>query len=139
MNDYRWADLRVGLQHQFETGVTGDSIDTFAGLTGDVSPLHCDATFAVASGYRDRVAHGMLTASCYSTLVGVHLPGRFALLHGLDIHFTSPVYPGDILIVTGTIDFLSDAVRQMEISAEIRNQDAKRVSRARIRVGLHEP
>ncbi len=138
MNEYRWADLRVGIEQQFKVEVTGDLIDTYARLSGDISPLHCDAAFAVASGYRERVAHGMLTASFYSTLVGVYLPGRLALLHGLDIHFTSPVYAGDTLLVIGTIAFLSDAVRQMEISSEIRNQDAKRVSKARIRVGLHE-
>jgi 3-hydroxybutyryl-CoA dehydratase len=138
VNEYRWADLRAGLQHQFRAEVTSDLIDTFARVSGDISPLHCDAAFALANGYRDRVAHGMLTASLYSTLVGVHLPGKYALLHGLDVSFTSPVYAGDTLMVTGTIDFLSDAVRQMEISAEIRNQDAKRVSKARIRVGLLE-
>lgn len=139
MNEYHWSDLRVGLQHEFRVGVTAGLIDAFTRLSGDISPLHSDAGFAVSTGYRQQIAHGMLTASFYSTLVGVHLPGRFALLHGLDVHFTAPVYAGDTLAVSGEVVFLSDAVRQMEISAEIRNQDAKRVSKAKIRVGLHEP
>jgi 3-hydroxybutyryl-CoA dehydratase len=139
VNAYHWADLRTGLQHQFQVDVTPELIDTFARLSGDISPLHTEGGFAVSRGYRERVAHGMLTASFYSTLVGVHLPGKFALLHGLDVHFTTPVYAGDTLVVSGEVVFLSDAVRQMEISAEIRNQDAKRVSKAKIRVGLHEP
>jgi 3-hydroxybutyryl-CoA dehydratase len=139
VNEYRWSDLSVGMRQEFQAEVTAELVDAFIDLTGDVSPLHCDREFALQRGFRDRVVHGMLTASWYSTLVGVYLPGKFALLHGLDIDFTRPVFPGDTLTVSGTIAFMSEAVSRFEIAAEIRNQHFERVSRAKIRVGVHEP
>jgi acyl-CoA thioesterase FadM len=69
--------------------------------------------------------------------VGVYLPGKYALLQGIDIDFNSPCYAGDRLKVEGEIVFLSDAFRRMEVKASIRNDNNKLVSRATIRVGLH--
>lgn len=138
MNDYRWADLTIGMSEEFVVVVEPASIDAFVALTGDHSPLHVDSDCAREAGFRERLAHGMLTASYYSTLVGIHLPGRYALLQGIDVDFILPVYPGDTLTVSGTIAFLSEAVRRAEIAAEIRNADGARVSKAKIRVGIRE-
>lgn len=138
MNEYGWADLAIGMRAEFAVVVESASIDAFVALTGDNSPLHVDSECARAAGFRERLVHGMLTASYYSTLVGIYLPGRYALLQGLDVDFTLPVYPGDTLTVSGTIAFLSEAVRRAEIAAEIRNADGARVSKAKIWVGIRE-
>jgi 3-hydroxybutyryl-CoA dehydratase len=79
----------------------------------------------------------MLTSSLYSQLVGVYLPGKYALLGGIDIDFHSPCFAGDKLEVQGEIVFLLDAYHRMEIKASIRNAGRKLVSKATIRVGLH--
>ncbi len=136
MKEYRWEDLRIGLEHDFEVTLTAEMIETFAALSGDTNPLHVDAAYAVAQGFPGPVAFGMLTASFYSRLVGVYLPGRFALLHGMDLHFVSPAHAGDLLLVSGQISFLNDAYHQAEIKARIRRAD-KVISKAKIRVGLH--
>jgi acyl dehydratase len=80
----------------------------------------------------------MLTAAFYSTLAGMHLPGKYALIHGVDVEFTAPVLVGDQLTVSGTIVQLVEAYRRMEIKARIRNGAGETVSRARLKVGLHE-
>lgn len=138
MNEYGWADLAVGLREEFAVVVDQESVDAFVALTGDDNPLHVDSESARAAGFRERLVHGLLVASYYSTLVGIHIPGRYALLHGLDVEFSLPVYPGDILTVSGAITFLSEAVRRAEIAAEIRNGQGARVSKAKIRVGIRE-
>jgi 3-hydroxybutyryl-CoA dehydratase len=138
MNHFRWGDLRVGLRAEFDAVVTESMMAAFAEISGDVNPLHLDATFAEQAGHRSPVVYGLLTSSFYSTLVGVHLPGELAILQGIDIHFHRPVYVGDRLKVAGEITFLSDAVRRVEIAASIHNANEERVSRARIRAGLHE-
>jgi acyl-CoA thioesterase FadM len=68
----------------------------------------------------------------------MHLPGKHALLHGIDLEFKSPAYIGDRLSVSGEIVYLNDAYHRLEVKARIVNQDGKIISKATIRVGLHE-
>lgn len=138
MNELRWEDIRVGLAAVFDVTVTLEMMTQFRVLSGDTNPLHQDSEFAAEAGHPAPVAFGMLTASFYSQLVGVHLPGRFAILHGMDVDFHRPVYVGDRLFVSGEVSFLSEAVRRIELAAVIRDSAGRRVSKARIRAGLHE-
>lgn len=110
----------------------------FLGISGDRNPLHIDASYAREHGFKDKVVYGMLISSFYSTLVGVYLPGRQALLHGMDISFHKPVYAQDTLTVEGEVSFLNNAYRQMEIKAKITNQNGERVSAAKIKAGFHD-
>ncbi|WP_301100600.1 MaoC/PaaZ C-terminal domain-containing protein [Propionivibrio sp.] len=138
MNEYRFQDLSPGLSCSFGVNVTDSMMDQFRLLSGDDNPLHSDAGFAQSRGYRDRVVYGMLTASFYSTLVGIYLPGRYALLQGVDASFTAPVFPGDNLTVFGEISSVHHELRQIEIRAHIKNQLGIKVSRAKIRSGSSE-
>jgi acyl dehydratase len=137
MNEYRWSDLRVGLKHEFEAAFTAEAAAAFAQLSGDVNPLHVDPEYAAGAGFQGPVLFGMLTSSLYSRLVGVYLPGKFALLQGIDIDFSAPCFAGDPLRVQGEIVFLSEAFHRLEIKATIRKEDGKLVSKAKIRVGFH--
>jgi 3-hydroxybutyryl-CoA dehydratase len=138
MNEYRWSDLHIGLSHSFDAVVTAEMMKRFEQDTGDINPLHVDRAFATGRGFPDVVVFGLLTSSFYSTLVGVHLPGKFALLQGLNIDFHKPVFVGLPLRVSGEIVHLTDAYRQATISAHIRTHDGERLSKASIRVGVHE-
>jgi 3-hydroxybutyryl-CoA dehydratase len=138
MNSLRWSDLFVGLTAGFHVEITAEMMDQFRAMSGDSNPLHLDPDFARRAGHRGPVVFGMLTASFYSTLVGVYLPGRFAVLQGLDVDFIRPVFVGDKVFVSGEVSFLSDAVRRVELKAFISDAAGQRVSKARIRAGLHE-
>jgi acyl dehydratase len=137
MNEYRWEDLRIGIRHGFGATFTAEMVEAFARISGDTNPLHVDPKYATAAGFPSTVLFGMLTSSLYSQLVGVYLPGKFALLHGIDIDFNAPCYAGDNLHVEGEIIFLSDAFHRMEVKATIRRDDRKLISKATIRVGMH--
>ena len=136
MNDYRWDDLTLGMSAQFETQVTPDLMTAFANLSGDINPLHMDEEFAQKAGFPGRVVFGMLTASFYSRLIGVYLPGKRALLDGIDLEFKSPAYIGDRLTVSGEIAFLNDTYHRCEIKARIRNAAGQLISKATIRAGV---
>jgi 3-hydroxybutyryl-CoA dehydratase len=138
MNTYRFCDIHEGLNHSFQVTVTLDMINTFSDLSGDRHPIHTDPTFAGKYGFPDRVVHGMLTAAFYSTLVGMYLPGKFAFCHEAAISFAAPVFPGDSLTVTGRVVSIHEAYRQVELKAHITNQQGQKVSRAKIRTGMHE-
>jgi 3-hydroxybutyryl-CoA dehydratase len=138
MNSYRLRDLVPGMKDHFGVEVTAEMMAKFLDITGDSNPLHTDAEFARAAGYQSPVAYGMLTAAFYSTLVGVHLPGRYVLLHDVDASFVAPVFVGDTLTVHGEISTVHFELKQAEMRAHIVNGRGQKVSRAKIRIGVRE-
>jgi 3-hydroxybutyryl-CoA dehydratase len=137
MNEYKWEDLVVGMKHDFEWTFSGEMACLFARVSGDINPLHVDRDYAISAGFPAPVLFGMMTSSLYSQLVGVYLPGKLALLEGIDLDFNAPVFADEKLLVHGEIIFKSDSYRRIEIKATIRRSDRKLVSKAIIRVGLH--
>jgi len=135
--EYRWSDLHIGLTQGFDASFSAQDVSAFAALSGDTNPLHVDAAYALTAGFPGPVVFGMLTSGLYSRLVGVYLPGKFALLQGIDIDFISPCYACDLLHVAGEVVFLSDAFRRLEIKASIRKDDGPLISKAIIRAGFH--
>ena len=138
MNTYSFSELEIGSTEEFSQAVTSKDIDKYIEICGDISPIHIDGDFAKSHGFNDRVVHGLLTSSLYSTLIGVYLPGENALLQSIDIKFKSPVYPDDELVVTGTVFYKNDVYKIIEVKALIKNQNKKTVSTAKITVGLRE-
>lgn len=131
MNDFSFEQMTVGMSAAFQAQVRDGSIEKFCEMSGDSNPLHCDQDYALARGYPGRVAHGMLTASLYSRLAGIYLPGKRALLHRVDSSFLKPVFEGDSLDVIGEVTAVNETVRQLEIKASIR-RGQELVSRAKI-------
>ena len=138
MVDLAYEQLHIGLSASFERLLKAEDLDAFAALSGDHNSLHTDQAYAVAGGFPGRVAHGMLSGALYSTLVGMHLPGLRALLMGIDISFHAPVFAGDRLTISGEITHRQDAFKLIEITAKIVDQDGRKLSKAKIKVGLRD-
>jgi acyl dehydratase len=136
MNDYKWQELYVGLAATFEVLITAQMLDDFAQLTGDYNPLHMDAAFAQAAGFPNRVVFGLLTTSFCSRMIGMYLPGKRALLHGVNAEFTNPAHIGDRLSISGEITHLNEAYRQIEVRVLVVNQNGKIISKVKLRAGL---
>ena len=137
MNEYTYSDIQTGLSESFSAQITKDMEDSFRSITGDENPLHKDDDFArsVSQKYSGHVSFGMLTASFYSTLAGMYIPGKYSLIHSLeDIKFLKPVYAGDTLTVTGTVEDKNDALKLIMVKALIKNQDGEKVSSAKIKI-----
>jgi len=126
-----WEGLRRELRDQLlaqrirgrrvsrRANVTEAEVDAFASLSGDHNPLHCDAAYGRAAGFRDRVAHGVLLGALVSRLIGTELPGRWSLLLGLRLDFVAPTYPGDTLTVQGRVDSVHLEQRTVTIRLSI--------------------
>ena len=136
MNHYTLSEMTPGLTEEFTVTVTAEMMDAFCRITGDVSPIHMDETYAADRGYPGRVVYGMLGASFFSTLAGVYLPGEHCLLHGVECKFAKPVFIGDTLTVRGTVANVSEVGSEAEIKAVILNQDGKKVTSGVIKAGL---
>jgi len=136
MNEYKFFDILIGIEESFQVKVDASKMDKFLDISNDVNPLHIDSNYAKEKGFSNRVVYGLLTASFYSTLVGVYLPGKHCILQGIDIHFYKPVYVNDTLMVSGKVSYINEAYKQIEIKATITNEDNKKVSKATIKVGV---
>ena len=85
--------------------------------------------------YDSHVAFGMLTASMYSTIAGMYLPGKYSLIHSFEeLSFLKPVFAGDVLTVTGEVIDKNEMLKLIRLKVEIKNQDNKKVSRAKMKV-----
>jgi len=136
LNEYRHRDIEVGMTESFSKQITAEMENGFRILSGDYNPLHSDDEFAREVGKMDKhVVFGMLTASLYSTLAGMYLPGKYSLIHSFEkLSFQNPVYVDDVLNVTGKVIDTDEALRLIVVSAVIRNQNDKIVSKARIKI-----
>lgn len=136
MKSYEFKDLSIGMEESFSRKITDEMLGQFYGITGDSNPLHLDDIFAKEKGYDSRVVYGMLTASLFSTLGGVYLPGRNCLIHGAEMKFLHPVYCGDTLTVTGQIAEIHESVRQITVKIAIKNQRGQTVCKGKLKEGV---
>ena len=138
MNEYTYDDILIGMTESFSKRITPEMEDAFRAITGDENPLHKDDVYAVqVSGgkFERHVAFGMLTASLYSTVAGMYLPGKYSLIHSLEnVDFKKPVFAGDELFVTATVKDKQDDLHLIILDVVIRNQNNKVVSKASMTV-----
>ena len=138
MNSYRYDEIDIGKEEEFNVVVTGEMLDAFGIITGDVNPLHTDADYAGSKGYKGRVAYGMLTASFLSTLAGVYLPGKYSLIQSTEIKFAEPVYIGDRLNIKGEVTEKNDTYKLIFLKVTIRNGSGKKVCRGKMQIQVAE-
>lgn len=138
MNDYTFDEIEVGMSASFKKLITKEMEDSFRMITGDENPLHKDDSFALEMSkgkFKGHVAFGMLTASLYSTVAGMYLPGKYSLIHSFDeISFMKPVFVGDELNIYAEVIDKDVALKMIRLKIVIKNQENKKVSRAKMKV-----
>ncbi|MEM6899475.1 MAG: MaoC family dehydratase [Pseudomonadota bacterium] len=98
-----YEDLEVGQAHETVHTITEADIVKFAEVSGDFNPLHMDEEFAAKTQFGQRIAHGALTASYISGILGNNLPGPGAIFTGLSMRFRRPVFIGDEVTVRAEV------------------------------------
>jgi len=101
---YYLEDLTIGMESSYQKTITETDIDAFAALTGDTNPVHLDSEYAATTPFKARIAHGMLSAGLISTVLGTQLPGPGCIYLEQQIKFKDPVFIGDTLVATVTVE-----------------------------------
>ena len=96
-------DLSVGMSDMFAKTITEADIVMFAGISGDTNPVHLNAEFAEKTMFKERIAHGMLSAGLISTVFGTKLPGPGAIYMHQSLNFKAPVCIGDTVVAKVTL------------------------------------
>ena len=88
-------DLEVGMERSLSKTITDQDISLFAQVSTDHNPVHLDESYAQSTMFQGRIAHGMLSASLISAVIGEQLPGHGTIYLGQNLKFLAPVRPGD--------------------------------------------
>ena len=96
-------DMVIGQTAEYGKTITEADIILFAGITGDNNPMHINEEYASATPFEGRIAHGMLTASLISTVLGTQLPGYGTVYLSQSAKFRAPVSIHDTVNVKVTI------------------------------------
>ncbi len=122
-----YEEFRVGDAATFSKTIGEADILLFAAVSGDNYPLHVDAEYAKTTRFGRRAAHGMLTASLLSTVVGLLLQKPGGIYLEQSIRFTRPVFVGDTLTAKAEVIELLPERRRMRIRASVVNQRGETV------------
>jgi len=95
-----FEDLKVGDEASLSNTVTEATINAFAEVSGDKNPVHVDAAYAASTMFKERIAHGMLSAAYISAVFGMKLPGPGAIYISQTMNFKAPVKIGDTVVTT---------------------------------------
>ena len=118
-----FEDLATEMSAAVSRLITERDVETFAALSNDTNPVHLSDEFAAQTRFKRRIAHGLLTASLISAVLGTKLPGPGAIYVSQDLKFTAPVYLGDVVTATVRYPGQPVSVRALRLRRPCRAQD----------------
>lgn len=135
MTTKTWVDaVTVGLCESFTKTVSEGDAYLFAGITGDLHPLHVDETFARTTLFKTRIVHGALLVGFISTVmarINGHIPPPGGVSTRYDIRFVGPVMLGDTITTSLTVEEIKPDEREIILAARSTNQKGDTVLKGR--------
>jgi 3-hydroxybutyryl-CoA dehydratase len=113
-----FVDLAVGMTVSIENTVSGQDVVDFARISGDHNPLHMDEDYAKTTQFKGRIAHGALSASYISAILGNDLPGPGAVFMELNLKFVRPVRIGDTVVSTAEVIEMIERGHRVRLSVK---------------------
>lgn len=131
--------VKPGDKVAFAKTVGESDVYLFAGITGDLSVNHVNEAYMAQSKYGRRIAHGALIVGFMSTCSTMMIErcggtggDETPVSLGYDrVRFLGPVYIGDTITLTYTIDTIDPVKRQSLSNIEVKNQHGDLVAVAR--------
>ncbi len=102
-NGYDVEDIAVGMSAETAKTISEADIVLFSAVSTDVNAIHLDDEYARSTQFGGRIAHGMLSASLLSAVLGNRLPGPGVIYMSQSLRFRAPVRPGDTVHAKVTV------------------------------------
>ncbi|XWX03606.1 MaoC family dehydratase [Aggregatilineales bacterium SYSU G02658] len=119
--------IKVGDHAERTTFITDERIRQFAAASGDMNSIHLDEAAAAQTRFGRRIAHGMLTASLISAVLGNDLPGVGSIYLSQTVKFKAPVFLGDTITARVTVTAYREDKRIATLETHCLNQDGQLV------------
>ena len=116
-------DIAIGMTRHVEKRIEDYDIRAFAEISTDHNPVHLEEAYAQETIFGGRIAHGMLTASLISAVIGEQLPGHGTIYLGQSLKFRAPVRPGDTVRAEVTVAEIDYAKRRVTLDCVCRVGD----------------
>lgn len=115
--------VSVGDKASLKKRITESDVIRFAEISGDENPIHLNAEFASQTKFKERIAHGMLTASLISAVIGMCLPGPGNIYVSQTLEFKAPVRFGDV--IEAEVEVIEKVLERnrLRLKTICRNQD----------------
>lgn len=123
----RFNKIIIGQKAEFSHKITERDIQAFVNLTGDDNRIHIDKDFAKKTTFEKPVAHGMLSASFISTIIGTKIPGDGALWYSQTLEFLIPVRVNDEITVKAEVLSKNERLSSIELKTDVYNQNKQLV------------
>ncbi|PJF30856.1 MAG: enoyl-CoA hydratase [Candidatus Thermofonsia Clade 1 bacterium] len=115
--------VEVGARASRTKTITDADIRAFAAASGDTNSIHLDEEYAKTTRFGRRIAHGMLTASLISAVLGNDLPGTGTIYLSQTLHFKAPVYLDDTITATVEVTAFREDKRITTLRTVCTNQE----------------
>ena len=117
-----YEDIQIGDTDSFTKTITEYDIVQFARLTGDFNPVHLDHAYAKTTPFKERIAHGILSGSIISTVLGMRLPGPNTIYLSQNFKFLLPVKIGDTIKANVEVMEKRDDKNIIKLKTQVLNQ-----------------
>ncbi len=128
--------LGLGARSEFSKTISESDVYLFAGITGDLAPVHVNEEFMRSSPYGQRIVHGVLIMGLMSTTVTRILEkaepsDRVGVSLGFDgARFVKPVFIGDTVTVQYEVSEIDESKNRSLARVEAFNQSRELVCKA---------
>lgn len=122
IKDIPYEEICIGQKESIIRTITSYDIEMFAVITGDKNPVHLNELYARKSIFGKRIAHGMLTSSLISSILGTKLPGANTIYLSQSLKFLAPCYIGDTLTATVEVIEKKDTKKIIIFNTVVTNQ-----------------
>lgn len=126
--------VKRGMTASVARTVVESDILKFAFATGDINPVHLDEEYARKTRFGKRIAHGMLSASFISNVLGTRLPGPGTIYLSQTLDFCRPVFIGDTITATATVTRVNRKQNRAWLKTVCTNDKGKPVVTGRAQV-----
>ena len=122
-----YDEIKIGDSATLTRTLTKQDIQLFATVTGDMNPAHLDEAYAKTDIFHQIVGHGMWTASMFSVLLGMQLPGPGTLYLDQSLKFLKPVHLGDTITAAVKVIKKDDKHKHITFETLCANEDGEHV------------
>lgn len=119
------AELNIGDFAEHAKTISEGDVYLFAGITGDMNPAHINAQDAAQGMFKERIAHGMLSAGLVSAVLGMQIPGPGTIYLAQTLKFTAPVKFGDTITSRAEVTDRNEERNRIVLKTTCTNQNGK--------------
>lgn len=109
----------------YERFISADDVNRFAGVVGDLNPIHTDEEFAEKSFFKKRIVHGAFLSGLISKVLGMDFPGTGTVYISQNTVFKRPVFVASTVRVEVKVTRVDAEKRRLVLDTTILNSDGK--------------